>query len=350
LDINRRDLITGLLAYALHAAAETGHWVAPTSPGSEDIRIAHPVWPDEIKSEADKALRQIAWVAASMASEGDWGVVETDILKSWTTPQTPDEDLPELLEKFDTLEPVAAAVELLPGISNNRLLCAIVDVGAGTTDIGIFQSITPDSKSLRSSRLIPTGPTLSVFKAGNDIDSALLKLISNRYPKEFAKNENDLKIRIRGLKENLFSYGKLSVYGIEILLSDLSNTNEVNQMISEIREKFELAFKNAGAGIRTWLSSKEGAESRIALAMAGGGAEIDFLVSALTQAINVEGVAHSLDLIKSELRNTYDLNGASYSRMVVALGGVSEIYETVIHEHTKLLAIPSLGYAKQKIS
>jgi hypothetical protein len=90
LDINRRDLITGLLAYALHAAAETGHWVAPTSPGSEDIRIAHPVWPDEIKSEADKALRQIAWVAASMASEGDWGVIDTDILKSWTTPQTPD--------------------------------------------------------------------------------------------------------------------------------------------------------------------------------------------------------------------------------------------------------------------
>ena len=175
-------------------------------------------------------------------------------------------------------------------------------------------------------------------------------MISDRYPKEFAKNENDLRIRIRGLKENLFSYGKLSVYGIEILLSDLSNTNEVKQMISEIREKFELAFKNAGAGIRTWLSSKEGAESRIALAMAGGGAEIDFLVSALTQAINVEGVAHSLDLIKSELRNTYDLNGASYSRMVVALGGVSEIYETVIHEHTKLLAIPSLGYAKQKIS
>jgi hypothetical protein len=349
LDLSRRDLITGLLAYALYAAAETGNWEAPVKPDAEDIRIAHPVWPDQIKSSADRALRQIAWVATSMATEGDWGIVDIDILKSWTSPQTPEEGLPELVEKFDTLEPVAAAVELLPGISNRRMLCAVVDVGAGTTDIGIFQSIIPDSNSKIASRLIPTGPTLSVFKAGNDIDTALLKLMAERYPNEFKKNENDLKLRIRGLKENLFTQGKLRVEGIEISLQDLEETSEIQLMIKEIRQSFELAFQNAGSGIRTWLSSKEGIESQITLAMAGGGAEISFLVSALSKKIKLEGYEHPLHLLKTEPRIIYDLKGAGYSRMVVSLGGVSELYESVIHEHSKLLGIPSLGRAKQII-
>lgn len=349
LDISRRDLITGLLAYALYAASETGGWEAPEKPDKEDIRIAHPVWPDQIKSAADRALRQIAWVATSMATEGDWGVVDTEILKSWTSPQSDDEGLPELIEKFDTLEPVAAAVELLPGISNRRMLCAVVDVGAGTTDIGIFQSIIPDSNSKKASRLIPTGPTLSVFKAGNDIDESLLKLMADRYPREFRKNENDIRLRIRGLKENLFTDGKLRIEGIEISLQELEETEEIKSMVKEIRQGFELAFKNAGSSIRTWLSSKEGIESQITLAMAGGGAEISFLVSALSTKIKVEGYEHPLQLLENKPQNNYDLKGAGYSRMVVSLGGVSELYESVIHEHSKLTAIPSLGRAKQII-
>jgi len=349
LDISRRDLITGLLAYALYAAAETGNWEAPVKPDAEDIRIAHPVWPDQIKLSANRALRQIAWVATSMATEGDWGIVDTDVLKSWTSPQTPDEGLPELVEKFDTLEPVAAAVELLPGITNRLMLCAVVDVGAGTTDIGIFQTKIVDENSRVASKLIPTGPTVSVFKAGNDIDSSLLKLMAERYPKEFKKNENDLRLRIRGLKENLFTEGKIRVEGIEISLKELEEVDEIKLMIKEIRNSFEMAFINAGSNIRSWLSSNKGTESHITLAMAGGGAEISFLVSELSKKIKIEGYEHPLRLLKPEPPTNYDLKGAGYSRMVVSLGGVSEMYESVIHEHTKLLAIPSLGRAKQII-
>ena len=120
-------------------------------------------------------------------------------------------------------------------------------------------------------------------------------------------------------------------------------------MVKEIRQGFELAFKNAGSSIRTWLSSKEGIESQITLAMAGGGAEISFLVSALSTKIKVEGYEHPLQLLENKPQNNYDLKGAGYSRMVVSLGGVSELYESVIHEHSKLTAIPSLGRAKQII-
>ena len=257
--------------------------------------------------------------------------------------------MPELVEKFDTLEPVAAAVELLPGISNRLMLCAVVDVGAGTTDIGIFQTIIVDENSRVASKLIPTGPTVSVFKAGNDIDSSLLKLMAERYPKEFKKNENDLRLRIRGLKENLFTEGKIRVEGIEISLKELEEVDEIKLMIKEIRNSFEMAFINAGSNIRSWLSSNKGTESHITLAMAGGGAEISFLVSELSKKIKIEGYEHPLRLLKPEPRTNYDLKGAGYSRMVVSLGGVSEMYESVIHEHTKLLAIPSLGRAKQII-
>jgi hypothetical protein len=224
-----------------------------------------------------------------------------------------------------------------------------VDVGAGTTDIGLFQSIIPDSNSKKASRLIPIGPTLSVFKAGNDIDESLLKLMADRYPGEFKKHENDIRLRIRGLKENLFTHGKLRVAGIEISLNDLEETEGIKLMVNEIRQSFELAFKNAGSRIRTWLSSKEGIESNITLAMAGGGAEISFLISALSKKIRIEGYEHTLQILENQHKNIYDLKGAGYSRMVVSLGGVSEIYESVIHEHAKLLAIPSLGPSKQII-
>ena len=212
LDVTRRDLLVGLMAYALYAAQATGHWEAPeqpddgehwTIPAACDVRVAHPVWEDSISDAAGRAMRQITALALFMASAGDWNETSIQILKTWTRP-TEGEGFPEYLPRTDTLEPVAAAVELLPGISSSRKICVVVDVGAGTTDIGVFQSLTPDIDAPLATKLIPAGPTMSVFKAGDLIDQTLLDLIGELYPSYFKRDKYDLESRIRSFKETLF--------------------------------------------------------------------------------------------------------------------------------------------------
>jgi hypothetical protein len=57
-------------------------------------------------------------------------------------------------------------LDLLPSEENLVRMCAVVDVGAGTTDIGLFLSLVPDGASKVRSKLYRTGHPVSVFKAG----------------------------------------------------------------------------------------------------------------------------------------------------------------------------------------
>jgi hypothetical protein len=95
-----------------------------------------------------------------------WGTVPVStLLEHVRSAATPRRD------GVDVVEPVAAAVELLPSEENLVRICAVVDVGAGTTDIGLFQSVEPDIASSVRSKLYPMGQASSVFQAGNDIDA-----------------------------------------------------------------------------------------------------------------------------------------------------------------------------------
>lgn len=97
---------------------------------------------------------------------------------------------------------MAAAVELLPSEDNIVRICAVVDVGAGTTDIGLFQSVEPDIASSVRSKLYPMR-FVAAFQAGNDIDAIVLELIESRARKPSAMALADVKARIRGIKETL---------------------------------------------------------------------------------------------------------------------------------------------------
>ena len=221
LPVTRRDVLTGLMAYALFSATETGAWTVPETPEDADVRVAHPVWPVGIKQDADRALGEIVWMAVNMASAGDWGVTTADVLCSWTNPSDPDEVRPLKRFETDTIEPIAAAVELLPNTGNERRVCLVVDVGAGTTDIGIFHQLSPDRRTAKGDRIIPAGPATSVFKAGDEIDRLLLKFMRNTNPRRFDANQARINSEIRFQKESLFKSGRLQLVGIELTLADL---------------------------------------------------------------------------------------------------------------------------------
>lgn len=347
ISLTRKQLIAGLLAYAMFAASQTGKWQLPSSPDTSDVRVAHPVWPASTRGAADTALAEVTWLALNMASAGDWGETSVDVLQSWT--ETDAGQTPLFNFEVDTLEPVAAAVELLPRISNSRQVCVVVDVGAGTTDIGVFQSLSPDEVSGKENRLIPTGPTLSVFKAGNDIDRTLLRMMSESFPHQFKANRGDLEGRIRSIKESLFKQGAISEQGIHVRLSDLEQASEMRAMTAEIRKNLKDAMLGAWHVIDTWLMSPNAVDKRIVVVMAGGGAEIRFLRDAVSRPMSLAGKLFELSVVTPQAPRGLVMHGAGYTRLAVALGGAGRLYKSVLHEHSQLLRLPGLGQAKQRI-
>jgi len=349
LPISRRDVLTGLMGYALYAAAETKLWAIPKNPDEADIRIAHPVWPSNIRDDADLALAQIAWMAVNMASEGDWGISSIDVLCSWTNPADDSETRPALKLIKDTIEPIAAAVELLPNFENERRICMVVDIGAGTTDIGVFQHLSPDIRANKGDRLIPAGPATSVFKAGDEIDRILISLLKEKNNSTFKNNQARIKSEIRFHKENLFKNGLIEVAGINITLKTLENSKETSSMISDIRKGIEKCLNDAFVTITSFTSTARLANDLIVV-MAGGGAEMQFLRDALGKPMVVKGTSFTFQISSAEPSEKINMHGAGYARLAVGLGGAQESYEKVIQEHTKLLSMSSLGMPKQKIS
>jgi hypothetical protein len=348
LSINRRDVLAGLMGYALFAAGESGLWKIPGDPEQADIRIAHPVWPLTIREDADLSLAQIAWMAVNMASEGDWGVSSIDVLCSWTTPADESEMRPALKIIKDTIEPIAAAVELLPNLGNERRICMVVDVGAGTTDIGIFQYLSPDIKANKGDRLIPAGPATSVFKAGDEIDRVLLKLMNDQDSVTYKANLTRIKSEIRFHKERLFRDGRIEVAGINVSLKNLENAEAIKEMVASIRKGIENCLTTAHTNISSFTSTA-GLSNEIAIVMAGGGAEMRFLREALGKPMVIQGTHFNFNFITTVAPNRLNMHGAGYARLAVGLGGAQESYEKVVQEHEKLLRLSSLGAPKQKI-
>lgn len=340
LAVTRRDVLTGLMAYALFAASETGAWTLPKSPENADVRVAHPVWPAAIKDAAERALGEIVWMAVNMASAGDWGETTADVLFSWTNPSGPDEVRPLQKFKIDTIEPIAAAVELLPNTGNERRVCMVVDVGAGTTDIGIFHQLSPDRLTNKGDRIIPAGPATSVFKAGDEIDRLLLKFMKNTNPHVFDANQARIKSEIRFQKESLFNNGRLQLAGIELSLAELERSTDVKAMSAEIRQGVERCLTDAFQKIKSFISTS-GLDFEITVVMAGGGAEIQFLRETIGKPLVVSGSKFTFSFFKP-IQPKINLHGAGYERMAVGLGGAKEEYEKVVHEHAKLLRIPGL--------
>lgn len=347
LEVTRRDILTGLMAYALFAAGETGLWTVPSELDEADIRIAHPVWPSSIKQDADRALGQIAWMAVNMAAAGDWGVTTTEVLCSWTTPE-PSESHPELHIDIDTLEPIASAVELLPNIGNERRVCMVVDVGAGTTDVGIFLHLSPDKQTTKCDQLIPAGPANSVFKAGDDIDRVLLQLIRDKNPRTFDENKSRINSEIRFQKESLFKNGNSQIAGINLTLETLENSDGICQVVTSIRQGVEKCISDAYSKIHSFTTTA-GLAKEIVVVMAGGGAEIKFLREALGKPFSINGSLYTFKILKPN-QPKLNMHGAGYERMAVGLGAAHEGYEDVVHEHAQLLRVSSLGAPKQIVS
>lgn len=333
LDLSREDLLAGLLAYAVRAAAEADS-IGVDTLKKLDVRIAHPVWPAPVKTAANAALARLCCQARQMAMDREWGTLTVGTLREYTQTKA----LPRHSD-VDVVEPVAAAVELLPNEDNIVRICAVVDVGAGTTDIGLFQSLVPDSVSSVRSKLYSMGKPVSVFKAGNQVDAIVLELLTARARKPTALGIADVKARIRGIKETLFRDGYVQEVGTDVQLEDVQSHPEAKAMAREIRAEIEAAVRAAASTIATWMNKPVHSVSRLDLVMAGGGGTIDFLRKAIERPIEIEGKRLPVKVTVPVERPGMSTFGASRGRMAVALGGASLDYDALQHEQPPVTRI-----------
>lgn len=333
LGLTREQLLCGLLAYAIRAAADADEIGALTLK-SIDIRIAHPVWPAQVKADANAALARICAQARQMAFERDWGTVTVaSLLKHVQVPATP------RAAAVDVVEPVAAAAELLPSEENLVRMCAVVDVGAGTTDIGLFLSLVPDGASSVRSKLYRTGEPVSVFKAGNVVDGIVLKLLEARAKKPTAMALADVRARIRGIKETLFRDGFIQELGCDVQLKDLEAHPEAKAMAQEIRAELVRLVQGNAKIISPWMSKPVHSVGRLDVVMAGGGANVDFVLRVLEPPIPIDWKTLQVRLTIPSDRKGINTFGASRGRMAVALGGASQDYEALVHEQPTVTKI-----------
>ncbi len=333
LDLCREDLLAGLLAYAVRAAAEADG-ISEDTLKRLDLRIAHPVWPAQVRSTADAALVRLCAQARQMALEREWGTLTTGTLCEYTQSKASSRR-----SAVDVVEPVAAAVELLPNEDNIVRICAVVDVGAGTTDIGLFHSLEPDVASSVRSKLYLMGQPVSVFKAGNQIDAIVLELIESRARKPSPMALADVKARIRGIKESLFTDGYVQELGTDVQLEDMQSHPEAKSMARAVRAEIERAVQANASTITHWMNRPTHSISRLDLVMAGGGGTIEFLRKALEKPVEIDGKRLQVKVTIPEDRVGMNTFGASRGRMAVALGGASLDYDALQHEQPPVTTI-----------
>lgn len=333
LGVTREQLLAGLLAYAIRAAAEADE-IGESTLKALDIRIAHPVWPGQVQVAANAAIARICAQARQMAFLREWGTVTVAQLLEHVQAAA----IPRHVD-IDVVEPVAAAAELLPSAENIVRMCAVVDVGAGTTDIGLFLSLVPDGASQIRSKLYRTGHPVSVFKAGNVVDATVLKLLEARAKKASATTLADVRGRIRGIKETLFRVGHVQELGCDVHLKDLQSHPDAQAMAAEIRAEFLRLIQDNATEIAKWMDKPVHSVSRLDVVMAGGGASIDFVLKALDKPIPIGRKTLQVKLTIPGDRPGVNTFGASRGRMAVALGGASSDYDTLLHEQPTLTTI-----------
>ncbi|OYU43106.1 MAG: hypothetical protein CFE44_20225 [Burkholderiales bacterium PBB4] len=333
LGVTREQLLSGLLAYALRAAADADE-IGESTLKSVDVRIARPVWPAQVKTAANAALARICAQARQMAFQREWGTVTvTSLLEHVQAPASPRP------AAVDVVEPVAAAAELLPSEENLVRMCALVDVGAGTTDIGLFLSLVPDGASKVRSKLYRTGDPVSVFKAGNVVDEIVLKLLEGRAKKSSAIALADVRARIRGIKETLFRDGFIQELGCDVHLKELQAHPEAKAMATEIRAELLRLVQNNAKTIATWLDKPVHSVSCLDVVMAGGGGSIDFVLRAIDVPIPINQKTLQVRLTIPSERAGVNTFGASRGRMAVALGGAGHDYDALVHEQPTAITI-----------
>ena len=231
---------------------------------------------------------------------------------------------------IDVIEPVAAAVELFQEDTNARQVCAVVDIGAGTTDLGLFLSLTPDSKLDFDSnpykrKFKSLAKSISLNFAGDYIDYAILQIFREKAQSISSDQIKAFEIEIRDRKLEIFSKLKKTSYlGIDITYDEVAESKHISILKNEIAKAFSEMLSQSEEVLLKLFNLRTHYIRDINLVFAGGGNGIKFVREAIPKMIALKsGITIPITVAEASGNSNNLRLTINSARLAVCRGGTT---------------------------
>ena len=243
-------------------------------------------------------------------------------------------------------EPIGVASSLPSWKSEIEMLALVVDIGAGTSDFGMFKAIFDSNSDEKGSAIEVANSSKSLPEAGNNLDKILTELIlkeanvTAEHP-HWINIRGALELSIREYKETLFNEGSVVVSllyenDVEIHRQDFLALNAVKMFEQSIRETVQNILEGIDSSWIDWIGSLPESKSdgapkpprKLLLVLTGGGARLQFIENLLEEPIHVRG--KFIEVVRASktpmwLAKEYPELEEDYPRIAVSLGGARRI-------------------------
>lgn len=297
-------------------------------------RFARPCWSDDRNKWAEPLLRRMLVQAQVLADtfHGRWRdgipLKEAKLAMGKLRELTV---LPEYLLSEGIPEPVAAAASLmLTEDEAQRELFLVIDVGAGTTDFGLFLLQHNPAKDICLVRIVPN--TIKVLEqAGNRVDDLLKFYVLeqegiDKASPEGAHNLSFLQSTVRYHKETLFRDGIAEIPLANrsraiVDLGDFLASSRVNAFSEMLAREVLTVLNAAGDGYLDLMSN-----SHLNVVLTGGGADLPMIQSLAEGVVEVRHrriLRRPVPKVPTWINETYPQFQSQYPQLAVAIGGAN---------------------------
>lgn len=329
--VTEGELITMYLAYLTDLA--TSELEAQGHSRYCARRFARPCWSDDRNKWAEPLLRRMLAQAQVLADtfHDQWqgGIpLATAKLAIEKVRQLP--VLPDYLLSEGIPEPVAAAASLMLTEEAQRELFLVVDVGAGTTDFGLFLLQHNPDKDVCLVRIVPN--TIKVLEqAGNRVDDLLKFFVLehegvDKASPEGTHNLSFLQSTIRLQKEALFRDGRVEIplanrSRAAVELDGFMNSTRVAAFSQQLQRELMDVLSAAGDGYLDLMSN-----NHLNVVLTGGGADLPMVQALAAGVVEVRGrriLRKPVAQVPAWIEERYPQFAHQYPQLAVAIGGAN---------------------------
>jgi hypothetical protein len=302
-------------------------------------RFARPCWPDVAQAQwADKLMRSMLAEAQILADtfSGRWaGGIDVTELKVAVEQIKVLEKRPDYLIDVGIPEPVAVAAGAIADSENLRDAFMVVDVGAGTTDFGLFVSTRMPGSEDDGPRVFQLPASIQgLMMAGDKVDGMLRSFIAQKEKVDTSDNSGrmimaDLGRRIRGLKEALFKSERLEYALADGTVGDVAMEEFLGDAtVTRFAQAIDAGFKKALEAVDdTWLRWLAMDGVRLHVVLTGGSSTLPMMKALGEGVIEVRGFRILRKPVDPKPEWMSAVSGelsAVYPQLAVAIGGVAE--------------------------
>lgn len=297
-------------------------------------RFARPCWSDDRNKWAEPLLRRMLAQAQILADtfHGQWqegiplalakqAVAQLRELSNW-----PD----YLVAKEGIPEPVAAAASLMLTDDDQRDLFLVVDVGAGTTDFGLFMLQHNPDMDICKVRILPN--TIKVLEqAGNRVDDMLKFYILehegiDKSSPEGEHNLGYLQSTIRLYKEALFRDGQVEVplanrSRSKVDLQAFLGSSRVLAFSQQLHNEMMEVLNATGDGYLDLMR-----DGCLRVVLTGGGADLPMIQNLASGVVEIRGrliERKAMPHVPAWINESYPQFAPQYPQLAVAIGGAN---------------------------